>query len=112
MILVTGDLVWAPRIASGGVVRGVYGNAALAPVDPRDIAAISVRALLNRPPPTGYSIVEGHADGRFTARADLAASMLAVLDDDRYLRTTVSVVTAVDNPTLLQWIGHEALAAS
>lgn len=34
----------------------------------------------------------------------LAASMLALLDDDRYLRTTVSVVTTVDNPTLFRWI--------
>ncbi|WP_433432386.1 NAD(P)H-binding protein [Nonomuraea sp. CA-141351] len=44
----TNDLVWAPQIINGGVVRGVYGNAALAPVDPRDIAAVAVRALLDR----------------------------------------------------------------
>ncbi|GAA3465552.1 NAD(P)H-binding protein [Nonomuraea roseola] len=42
------DLVWAPQIAGGEVVRGVYGNAALAPVDPRDIAAVAVRALLDQ----------------------------------------------------------------
>ncbi|GAA3598617.1 NAD(P)H-binding protein [Nonomuraea rosea] len=42
----TNDLTWAPQIASG-VVRGVYGGAALAPVDPRDIAAVSARALLD-----------------------------------------------------------------
>ncbi|MEU0567327.1 NAD(P)H-binding protein [Nonomuraea sp. NPDC005983] len=44
----TNDLVWAPQITGGGVVRGVYGNAALAPVDPRDIAAVAVRALLDQ----------------------------------------------------------------
>ncbi|MFC4120030.1 NmrA family NAD(P)-binding protein [Nonomuraea zeae] len=43
----TNDLVWAPQIAGEGVVRGVYGEAALAPVDPRDIAAVAVRALLD-----------------------------------------------------------------
>jgi len=59
---------------------------------------------------TSHTVVEGHADGRFTARADLAASMLGLLDDDRYHRTTVSVITTVDNPTLLQWIRREALA--
>ncbi|MFI6596496.1 NAD(P)H-binding protein [Nonomuraea sp. NPDC050536] len=44
----TNDLVWAPQIVNGGVVRGVHGNAALAPVDPRDIAAVAARALLDR----------------------------------------------------------------
>jgi uncharacterized protein YbjT (DUF2867 family) len=44
----TNDLVWAPQIINGGVVRGVYGNAAMAPVDPRDIAAVAVRALLDQ----------------------------------------------------------------
>lgn len=37
--------------------------------------------------------------------------MLAMLDDHRYLRTTISVVTTINNPTLLQWIRKEALAA-
>ncbi len=41
---------------------------------------------------------------------DLAASMLDLLDDDRHLRTTVGVVTTVDNLTLLRWIRREALA--
>jgi hypothetical protein len=36
--------------------------------------------------------------------------MLALLDDDRYLRKTVSVITVADNPTLFQWIRREALA--
>ncbi|MBT2225322.1 NAD(P)H-binding protein [Nonomuraea sp. NEAU-A123] len=43
----TNDLVWAPQIAGGEVVRGVYGSAALAPIDPRDIAAVAVHALLD-----------------------------------------------------------------
>lgn len=44
----TNDLAWAPQIAAGDVVRGVCGGAALAPVDPRDIAAVAVWALVDR----------------------------------------------------------------
>ena len=44
----TNDLAWAPEIAGDGVVRGAYGRAAAAPIDPRDIAAVAVRALLDR----------------------------------------------------------------
>lgn len=62
--------------------------------------------LYHLPSVTGYTVVEGHADGRFTARVDLAASLLALLDDDRHVRSIVSVVTTADNPTLFQ----EALA--
>ncbi|MEV0389835.1 NAD(P)H-binding protein [Nonomuraea sp. NPDC050643] len=43
----TNDLAWAHQIINGGVVRGAHGNAAVAPVDPRDIAAVAVRALLD-----------------------------------------------------------------
>lgn len=69
-----------------------------------DWTIVRPSGLYHLPSVTDYTIVEGHADRRFTARADLAASMLALLDDDRYLRTTVSVVTTVDNPTLFRWI--------
>jgi uncharacterized protein YbjT (DUF2867 family) len=67
--------------------------------------------LYHLPSVTDYTLVDGHADHRFTARADLAASMLPLLNDDRYLRTTVSVVTTADNPTLLRWL-HNARAKS
>ncbi|MFI6731419.1 NAD(P)H-binding protein [Nonomuraea sp. NPDC050451] len=43
----TNDLAWVPQIKAGDIVRGVYGNAAMAPVDPCDIAAVSVQALLD-----------------------------------------------------------------
>ncbi|GAA3598628.1 hypothetical protein GCM10022419_097740 [Nonomuraea rosea] len=68
--------------------------------------------LYHLPSVTDYTVVEGHADGRFTSRNDLAASMLALLDDDRYVRTAVGVITTAGNPTLLQWIRREALAKS
>ena len=38
---------WAPRIREGGVVRWPYGDAATAPIDERDIAAVVVRTLLD-----------------------------------------------------------------
>ncbi|MFI9412247.1 NAD(P)-dependent oxidoreductase [Nocardia gamkensis] len=75
-----------------------------------DWTIVRPSGLYHLPSVTDYTIVDGHADSRFTARADLAASMLALLDDDRHLRATVSVVTTDDNPTLLQWIRGEALA--
>ncbi|MBL1108585.1 NAD(P)H-binding protein [Streptomyces sp. 5-8] len=75
-----------------------------------DWTIVRPSGLYHLPSATDYSLVEGHADGRFTARVDLAASMLDLLDDDRHLRTTVGVVTTVDNPTLMQWIRREALA--
>jgi uncharacterized protein YbjT (DUF2867 family) len=52
----TNDLVWAPQIINDGIVRGVYGNAAMAPIDPRDIAAVSVRALLDRRAGEAYEL--------------------------------------------------------
>ena len=75
-----------------------------------DWTIVRPSGLYHLPSVTGYTLVEGHADGRFTARADLAASMLALLDDDRYHRATLGVITTVDNPALLQWIRREALA--
>ncbi|YCK38230.1 NAD(P)H-binding protein [Actinomadura sp. ATCC 39365] len=52
----TNDLAWIPQIAHGGVVHGVYGNAALAPVDPRDIAAVAVRALIDQRAGQSYEL--------------------------------------------------------
>ncbi|MET8426765.1 NAD(P)H-binding protein [Nocardia sp. NPDC004860] len=77
-----------------------------------DWTIIRPSGLYHLPRVTDYTLVEGHADRRFTARADLAACLLALLDSDRYHRATVNVVTTVDNPTLLQWIRREALAAT
>ena len=75
-----------------------------------DWTIVRPSGLYHLPSVTDYTLVEGHADGRFTSRVDLAASMLALLDADRYLRRLVSVITTVDNPTLFQWIRREALA--
>ncbi|MFB4271379.1 NAD(P)H-binding protein [Nonomuraea sp. GTA35] len=52
----TNDLVWASQIIDGDVVRGRYGDAATAPVDPRDIAAVAVRSLLDGRAGEGYPV--------------------------------------------------------
>ncbi|MGI5175424.1 NAD(P)-dependent oxidoreductase [Dactylosporangium sp. CA-152071] len=75
-----------------------------------DWTAVRPSGLFHLPAPTAYTMVEGFADGMYTAREDLAASMLALLDDDRFLRTAVSVVTTESNPGLLRWIRREAAA--
>ncbi|WP_067893589.1 NAD(P)-dependent oxidoreductase [Nocardia vaccinii] len=75
-----------------------------------DWTIVRPNGLYHLPSITDYTVVEGHADGRFTARVDLAACLLAVLDDDRYLHKTLSVITTADNPTLFQWIRREAMA--
>jgi uncharacterized protein YbjT (DUF2867 family) len=50
------DLRWAPQIKAEGVVRAPYGDAATAPIDERDIAAVVVTALLH----------DGHAGRSYT----------------------------------------------
>lgn len=40
-------LIWAPQIRAGNVVRGAYGDAAVSPIHPRDIASVGVQALLD-----------------------------------------------------------------
>lgn len=54
--ITTNDLAWAPQIIEGDVVRSRYGNAATAPIDPRDIAAVAVRSLLDGRTGEGYSV--------------------------------------------------------
>ena len=36
---------WGPQLRAGNIVRWPYANAALAPIDPRDIAAVAARTL-------------------------------------------------------------------
>ncbi|TYB44175.1 NAD(P)H-binding protein [Actinomadura chibensis] len=52
----TNDLAWKREIQEAGVVRAAYGNAATAPVDSRDIAAVAVRALLDERAGESFSL--------------------------------------------------------
>lgn len=69
-----------------------------------DWTVVRPSGLFHLPAVTDYTVTEGHADGRFTARVDLAACLLALAEGNGHLRTAVSVITTVDNPTLLGWI--------
>ncbi len=73
-----------------------------------DWTIVRPSGLYHLPAPTDHLITEGHADGRFTARADLAAGLLNLVSGNRYLRSTVGIVTTTDNPTLRQWLRHNA----
>ncbi|MTE16872.1 NAD(P)-dependent oxidoreductase [Nocardia aurantiaca] len=77
-----------------------------------DWTVVRPSGLYHLPAVTDYTIVEGFADGRFTSRTDLAASLLSLADSDRFVRATVSVITTTDNPPLFRWIRQEAMARS
>ncbi|WP_378739827.1 NAD(P)-dependent oxidoreductase [Nocardia brasiliensis] len=68
--------------------------------------------LYELPAVTDYTMVEGQADRRYTARIDLAASLLRLAEEGGFVRKIVSVVTTTDNPSLLQLIRTEALGKS
>ncbi|WP_371500778.1 NAD(P)H-binding protein [Kitasatospora sp. NBC_00374] len=65
--------------------------------------------LFDHPAPTDYQVAEDRADGLFTARADLAAAMLAQLRDDRYGRRAMAVITTAVRPSILGLIWREAV---
>lgn len=58
---------------------------------------------------TDYRLTENSASGMFTARADLAASMLAQLDDDRFIRKAAGVTTTTGTPGIIQQIWREGI---
>lgn len=105
-------LHYVTRVLGKTLYDGMRRMEALVRASDLDWTVVRPSGLLPLPSVTDYTLVEGHADGRFTARVDLAARMLALLADDRHLRTTVSVITRADNPGLLHWIRREALSKS
>lgn len=66
--------------------------------------------LFDAPTVSKYQLHENHADGVFTSRADLAASMLAQTTSTQWIHKFVAVTTSEGAPTLLQMIRREALA--
>jgi hypothetical protein len=59
---------------------------------------------------SSYHLHEDQADGVFTSRADLAASMLAQTTSTQWIRKNVAVTTSEGAPTVLQMIRREAFA--
>lgn len=58
---------------------------------------------------TAYRTAETSADGVFTARTDLAASMLRELEERRYVRTAMGVITTAVRPNIAKLIWNEAV---
>jgi putative NADH-flavin reductase len=58
---------------------------------------------------TRYAVQEDQADGLFTAREDLAASMLAQLDGDAFVRRAMAVITTQVRPGIARVIWREAI---
>ncbi|MEV4496996.1 hypothetical protein AB0J84_14990 [Micromonospora arborensis] len=64
----------------------------------------------DHPTATRYHVEENVADGLFTARADLAASMVAQLTDHRFVRRAMAVITTQVRPSIAGLIWREAVA--
>lgn len=58
---------------------------------------------------TDYRTAPVSADGVFTARADLAASMLRELEERRYVRTAMGVITTAVKPNIARMIWNEGV---
>lgn len=56
---------------------------------------------------TDHQVAENSADGMYTSRSDLAASMLAQLTDDRFVHKAMGVVTTAVTPNIIQQIWRE-----
>ncbi len=65
--------------------------------------------LFDHPVVTDYQLAEESADGLFSARSDLAASMLRQLDDDRFSRRPMGVITTAVKPSIPKLIWREAV---
>ena len=65
--------------------------------------------LFNSAAVSDYQITEGSIHGMFTARADLAACLLAQLTSGRYVRKTAGVLTTVGTPGIFQQIWREGV---
>jgi putative NADH-flavin reductase len=64
--------------------------------------------LFDAPVVSAYELHEDRADGVFTSRADLAASILAQAASTEWVGRNVAVTTSDGAPTLIQMIRHEA----
>lgn len=58
---------------------------------------------------TAYHVAESALSGRFTARADLAASVLSGVENQRWVGKVMVVVTTQNTPSFTQWFRGEIL---
>ncbi|WP_424920536.1 NAD(P)-dependent oxidoreductase [Streptomyces sp. wa13] len=74
-----------------------------------DWTLVRPSGLFDHPHVTDYTTAETSADGVFTARADLAASMLHELEEERYVRKAMGVVTTSVKPSIVKLIWNEGV---
>ncbi|MEV8591721.1 NAD(P)H-binding protein [Streptomyces sp. NPDC052012] len=74
-----------------------------------DWTLVRPSGLFEHPEVTDYVTAETSADGVFTARTDLAASMLRELQERRYVRTAMGVVTTAVKPNIAKLIWNEGV---
>ncbi|MFG2472415.1 NAD(P)-dependent oxidoreductase [Streptomyces canus] len=74
-----------------------------------DWTLVRPSGLFEHPAVTDYHTAETSADGVFTARVDLAASMLNELEDRRYVRTAMGVITTTVKPNIAKLIWNEGV---
>ncbi|MEU3459201.1 NAD(P)H-binding protein [Streptomyces sp. NPDC006733] len=65
--------------------------------------------LFEHPVVTRFHTAETSADGVFTARADLAAGMLRELEERRYVRTAMGVITTAVKPNIAKLVWNEGV---
>ncbi|MEU9785713.1 NAD(P)H-binding protein [Streptomyces phaeochromogenes] len=65
--------------------------------------------LFEHPVVTDYHTAEASADGVFTARTDLASSMLREVEEQRYVRTAMGVITTAVKPNIAKLIWNEGV---
>jgi putative NADH-flavin reductase len=58
---------------------------------------------------TDYELVENTVRGLYTGRADLAASLLLQMTDDRFVRKIAGVSTTVGTPSVIKQIWREGI---
>ncbi|MFD4695816.1 NAD(P)-dependent oxidoreductase [Streptomyces sp. NPDC058463] len=74
-----------------------------------DWTLVRPSGLFEHPTVTDFHTAGTSADGVFTARADLAASMLRELEERRYVRTAMGVITTAVRPNIAKLIWNEGV---
>ncbi|MYY06047.1 MULTISPECIES: NAD(P)H-binding protein [unclassified Streptomyces] len=89
--------------ADMGRMEGIVRRTAL------DWTLVRPSGLFEHPAVTDYRTAPSSADGVFTARSDLAASMLRELEERRHVRTAMGVITTAVKPNIAKLIWNEGV---
>ena len=78
---------------------------------PLDWTIVRPSGLFDAETVSDYRTGEGHVDGTFTSRADLADLLLRQATDDTWTRKLVAIATLENTPTMLQMLRREAVGS-